>query len=166
MEPCNIAFINLFKAASYTASVVSAIIIIVAYEMGPKKFTQEKLLPTLVIFWLGILLFFWFLHYKWRENYGKRYDSIERMALYPFQWRDYLQQKDRYRLNILNQLKGLKRDKIKSDKMPLLELPLDDGVGAVAAEVVLDSRIYLKNKLDSKNRGFGRKLIEMQGIGQ
>jgi hypothetical protein len=63
-----------------------------------------------VIFWIGILLFFWFLHYKWRENYGKRYDSIERMALYPFQWRDYLQQKDRYRLNILNQLKGLKRD--------------------------------------------------------
>ncbi len=165
LEPCNIAFINLFKAASYTASVVSAIIIIVAHEMGPERFSQARLLPTLIVFWIAILVVFWFIHYNWRQNYGKRYDCIEKMAMYPYAWRDYMSKKRSLRLNILNQLQGLETPKggsVKEFQAPPLELPVDDEVEPAA--IVLYQGIYLKNKLNTNYGSHCHKLMQIQKI--
>jgi hypothetical protein len=89
LQPCNIAFVNLAKAASYTASVVSAIIVIIAHTMGSKIFPESSLLPVLIIAWTLTVLFFAIIYYRWQLTYNSRYEMIDSIIKYPFELRDY-----------------------------------------------------------------------------
>lgn len=89
LQPCNVAFVNLAKSASYTASVVSAIIVIIAHIMGSKHFRESSLLAVLIIAWSITVLFFAIYYYRWQLSYNSRYEMIDSIIKYPFELRDY-----------------------------------------------------------------------------
>ena len=59
LQPCNVALVNVWKSASYSAGVASAIIIILAHIMGSSRFPEASLLPVLIITWLGLAMGRW-----------------------------------------------------------------------------------------------------------
>jgi hypothetical protein len=54
-QPCNVPLINVWKSASYSAGVTSALIIVAANTMGKDRFPESLLLPVLVATWLGVI---------------------------------------------------------------------------------------------------------------
>ena len=88
LHPCNIAFINYWKAASYTASVVSAIIISIAYNSSQSAFPINSLTGVLVASWVLIIVVFSALCYIYYSNTKDRSKLVDELIQYPFYWRD------------------------------------------------------------------------------
>ena len=89
LEPCNIAFVNLAKSASYTSGVVSAIVVIIAHNLGPKAFTPNHLLICLVVLWACIIIIFGVINNFWTSHYRNRYAGLDKLVTHPFKWRDF-----------------------------------------------------------------------------
>ena len=88
LQPCNIAFINYWKAASYSASVCSAIIIIIAYQASEESFPMARLTDALIISWVVIIGLFSFSFYRYHQSSKKRTKLLDDLLSYPFYWRD------------------------------------------------------------------------------
>jgi hypothetical protein len=87
IHPCNIAFINYWKAASYTAAVASSIIVLVAHRLDKNQFPLSALTYTLVSTWLLIVLVFSLLCYRFYHVTKERQQLLEDLINYPFYFR-------------------------------------------------------------------------------
>ena len=89
IHPCNIAFINYWKAASYTSAVASAVIILVAYYMqDTEHFPISVLTPVLIITWIIIIIVFVAAYRRFHHSVSSRRHIIEALIAYPFYFRD------------------------------------------------------------------------------
>jgi hypothetical protein len=86
LHPCNISFINYWKAASYTAAVVTAIVVIFAHEIS--SFTPSTLSYVLFICWITIIFSFTYASYSFSKRNKQRNNVICDLIVYPFYWRD------------------------------------------------------------------------------
>ncbi len=93
LHPCNIAFINYWKAASYTASVFSALVVLVAFRLRSNLFPPQTLTLILVITWIIVIVGFSVLYYDFYRTSKKRKDLLQELIQYPFYFRDV---KDRF----------------------------------------------------------------------
>jgi hypothetical protein len=87
IHPCNIAFINYWKAASYTAAVASSIIVLVAYRLDESQFPLSTLTYTLVATWILIALIFSVLCYRFYHATDARRQLLNELINYPFYFR-------------------------------------------------------------------------------
>jgi hypothetical protein len=88
LEPCNIAFINLAKAASYTAAVASALVVVIAHSAGESNFNSVTLTGVLFGCWGLIILTYCSLLYRHNKVYREREEKITALIEYPFKIRD------------------------------------------------------------------------------
>ena len=88
LHPCNIAFINYWKAASYTASVTSAIIVLIAYRMDKTSFPVSSLTYSLIITWIIVIIVFGVLYYRFYRSTSDRKIFLQELINYPFYFRD------------------------------------------------------------------------------
>jgi hypothetical protein len=95
-EPCNIAFINYWKAASYVAAVSSALIVIAAYELTADVFPANGLTTALIVSWIVIIVVFAVMYYRYHSKYDQRMDLVRDLITYPFNIRDYKEQAVKY----------------------------------------------------------------------
>jgi hypothetical protein len=91
-EPCNIAFINYWKAASYVAAVSSALIVITAYELTEDVFPVSGLTTALIVSWVIIIVIFVGMYYRYHSKYDDRMDLVSDLITYPFDIRDCKEQ--------------------------------------------------------------------------
>ena len=88
MQPCNKGFVNTWKSASYCASFVSAIVVIIANRLGSDVFPQSSLLPALLGSWACLILLFAYIYYMWYQKNRSHYHYLDQLVEYPFYWRD------------------------------------------------------------------------------
>ncbi len=88
IQPCNIAFVNFWKSASYTAAVASSIIVVVAYEIGNDNFSSSVLTQTLLITWVIIILCFALSYRNYFRRTSNRRQNVYDLISYPFRFRD------------------------------------------------------------------------------
>ena len=88
MQPCNVAFINYWKAASYTAAVMSAVVVAVAHELDSEEFPMSMLTTVLLATWGGIILCFATAYYLFHRETSSRSHLLDELINYPFFWRD------------------------------------------------------------------------------
>lgn len=87
LQPCNISFINYWKAASYTAAVTSAIVVVIAHNMVD-SFSSSSLTYALCICWIVIIASFSYASYQYEDKAKSRRTMIKELIEYPFYWRD------------------------------------------------------------------------------
>ena len=90
VHPCNMAFINYWKAASYTTSVVSAVIVVIFHSLQhTSAFVSERsLTDTLLTAWVCIAAVYASLYYQHYKRVKWRREVVSNLITYPFQWRD------------------------------------------------------------------------------
>jgi hypothetical protein len=89
MHPCNIAFINYWKGASYTAAVASALIILTAYQLKDTSFFPMRILtPVLIGTWVAIVVIFVVAYWRFAVGITTRRELIKDLIAYPFYFRD------------------------------------------------------------------------------
>jgi hypothetical protein len=88
LQPCNIAFINYWKAASYSAAVASAIVLVTAHALNENTFSPQELTETLVASWIIIILVFAALYYRYHKQISSRRQVVDELISYPFELRD------------------------------------------------------------------------------
>jgi len=91
VHPCNMAFINYWKAASYTTSVVSAVIVVIFHslENSSSEFvSQRSLTDTLITSWVCIIIIYLVMYRQHYNNVKPRRQLVADLISYPFQWRD------------------------------------------------------------------------------
>lgn len=84
LQPCNIAFINYWKAASYTAAVASAVMLVIAHALQESRFSAQTLTETLIATWVVIVLLFAFLYYRYNKRLTSRRALVAALMSYPF----------------------------------------------------------------------------------
>jgi hypothetical protein len=87
IHPCNIAFINYWKAGSYTAAVASSIIVLIAYRLDKDQFPLSTLTSSLILTWVLVALIFSVLCYRFYRATDKRRRLLEELINYPFYFR-------------------------------------------------------------------------------
>lgn len=87
-HPCNIPFVNYWKAASYSAAVLSAVILMIAHALQESSFAPQYLTTALVLAWTVVVLIFATLFYRYNTRYSKRRTLISDLIQYPFYIRD------------------------------------------------------------------------------
>lgn len=88
LQPCNIAFINFWKAASYTAAVTSAVAVVVAHSMQESVFSPQALTDSLIVAWSVIVATFVILYYRYYKQHFERQALVKELIKYPFVIRD------------------------------------------------------------------------------
>jgi len=90
IHPCNIAFINYWKAASYSTSVISALVVVTFHllEDSSSFVSEQSLTDTLLICWLGTVILYVALYYSHHQRVKPRRQLVAELMAYPFQWRD------------------------------------------------------------------------------
>lgn len=88
MQPCNVAFINYWKAASYTAAVVTAIVVAVAHELDSDVFPLSMLTPVLAATWGIIIVSYATAYFLYSRQTSERARLLDDLISYPFYWRD------------------------------------------------------------------------------
>ena len=90
VHPCNMAFINYWKAVSYTTSVVSAVIVVTFHSLqDTSAFVSERsLTDTLLTAWFCIAAVYASLYYQHYKRVKWRREVVSNLITYPFQWRD------------------------------------------------------------------------------
>lgn len=88
IHPCNIAFINFWKAASYTAAVASAIVLVIAHSLDEESFPGDTLTQVLVVCWVLIVATFVLLYVRYSKRIKPRRALVEQLVSYPFKCRD------------------------------------------------------------------------------
>ena len=88
IHPCNIAFINYWKAASYTASVASAVIVVIAYNLQDSVFPTSLLTIVLIASWCFIIIVFSVAYYQFRLKTSERGTLVTALIEYPYIWRN------------------------------------------------------------------------------
>jgi hypothetical protein len=87
IHPCNIAFINYWKAASYTAAVASSIIVLIAYRLDKDRFPLSALTYSLILTWVLVALVFSVLCYRFYRATDERRHLLAELINYPFYFR-------------------------------------------------------------------------------
>ena len=90
VKPCNIAFINYWKAASYTTSVVSAVIVVIFHSLqDTSAFVSERSLTDILLTaWICIAVVYASCYYQHHKRVRRRRELVSKLITYPFQWRD------------------------------------------------------------------------------
>jgi hypothetical protein len=87
IHPCNIAFINYWKAASYTAAVTSSVIVLIASRLDQDRFPLSTLTYTLIITWAVVILVFSAMYYRFYRSTSDRRKLLQELIHYPFYFR-------------------------------------------------------------------------------
>jgi hypothetical protein len=87
IHPCNIAFINYWKAASYTAAVTSSIIVLIASRLDQDRFPLSTLTYTLIATWAVVVLVFSTMYYRFHRCTSDRKRLLQELINYPFYFR-------------------------------------------------------------------------------
>ena len=95
IHPCNMAFINYWKAASYTTSVVSALVVVSFHvlEDSTDFVSQRSLTDTLLTSWICIVVVYLILYRQYHKSATPRRELVSNLIGYPFMWRDMLETK-------------------------------------------------------------------------
>jgi hypothetical protein len=110
IQPASIAFINVWKTSSYFASVLTALLVVIAHSVGSSLFPEAALTAVLPVSWVFVIVvsFIYFRH--WNIKYHHRLSNESRLITYPFLCRDILLKSDiqdvvlaQYSLRHLNQ---------------------------------------------------------------
>jgi hypothetical protein len=88
MQPCSVAFINYWKAASYTAAVLSAVVVAIAHELDSEEFPISLLTYVLLGTWAFIIVAFSSAYFFFRKETSSRSKLLDDLISYPFFWRD------------------------------------------------------------------------------
>lgn len=92
VQPASIPFINVFKSSSYFASVVTAVIVIAAHNVGKDAFTSTDLAIVLPIAWTGVILACAFYFNTWKAGRGEYLAREEQLIKFPFKCRISLEE--------------------------------------------------------------------------
>lgn len=88
LQPCNIAFINFWKAASYTTAVASAVILVTAHALQEDNFAPKALTEVLVVTWSLIAVMFAVFYFRYQKELSPRQTIVKELVAYPFLIRD------------------------------------------------------------------------------
>jgi hypothetical protein len=110
IHPCNIAFINYWKAASYTAAVVSALIILTAHILQKSHFPPRVLTGVLVATWLLVAALYFIAYRRFDKGFQQRRKLVADLIHYPFQHRD--DQEKQAHMQKMKSLRNKKKDSI------------------------------------------------------
>ena len=86
VHPCNIAFINYWKAASYTAAVLSAMVIVLAHILQDSLFRPRVLTSVLISTWVIIVAVFYLAFRNYDRSQQNRQQLVRALILYPFRY--------------------------------------------------------------------------------
>ena len=88
IQPASIPFINVFKASSYFASVITAIVVIVAQSVGEKKFSTDDIAIALAFAWIAVIASSSYYFYSWKYSNDEFLADEEKLIDFPFEYRD------------------------------------------------------------------------------
>ena len=88
IQPASIPFINVFKVSSYFSSVVTAMVVIIAHQIGEDGFSSNDMAIVLAFAWIAVIALSYYYFNRWKASKSEFLTEEESLIEFPFKHRD------------------------------------------------------------------------------